>query len=121
MGKHIQKHLEGSKEVIISMVNVSSRRVHWRKSNFLEREDEFHRSRSPSTGTSGMRCRSFESDFVGSSELFDEGGNAIGIVGSTDIMLITECGTAERVLAESEHEINLLGSCVMCRHMKRTS
>ena len=40
--------------------------------------------------------------------------------GSPDIMLITECGTAERVLAESEYEINLLGACVMCRHMKRT-
>ena len=36
------------------------------------------------------------------------------------IMLITECGTAERVLAESEDDINLLGACVMCRHMKRT-
>ena len=35
-------------------------------------------------------------------------------------MLITECGTAERVLAESEDDINLLGACVMCRHMKRT-
>ena len=35
-------------------------------------------------------------------------------------MMITECGTAERVLAESEDDINLLGACVMCRHMKRT-
>ena len=40
--------------------------------------------------------------------------------GKPDIMLITECGTAERVLAESEDDINLLGACVMCRHMKRT-
>ena len=34
--------------------------------------------------------------------------------------LITECGTAERVLAESENELNLYGACVMCRHMKAT-
>ena len=36
------------------------------------------------------------------------------------MMLITECGTAERVLAEAETELNLYGACVMCRHMKAT-
>ena len=35
-------------------------------------------------------------------------------------MLITECGTAERIMAESENELNLIGACVMCRHMKKT-
>ena len=35
-------------------------------------------------------------------------------------MMITECGTAERVLAETDTELNLYGACVMCRHMKVT-
>ena len=35
-------------------------------------------------------------------------------------MLITECGTAERIMAETENELNLIGACVMCRHMKKT-
>ena len=36
-------------------------------------------------------------------------------------MLITECGTADRVLAETKDHLNLMGSCVMCKHMKRLS
>ena len=35
-------------------------------------------------------------------------------------MLITECGTADRVRAESENDLNLIGTCVMCRYMKMT-
>ena len=44
----------------------------------------------------------------------------LGTDGQPDVMLITECGTAERVLAETEVELNLYGACVMCRHMKAT-
>ncbi|MEC7406162.1 MAG: quinolinate synthase NadA, partial [Candidatus Thermoplasmatota archaeon] len=61
-----------------------------------------------------------QSDFVGSSELLMREAMRLASEGKPDIMLITECGTAERVLAESEDDINLLGACVMCRHMKRT-
>ena len=35
-------------------------------------------------------------------------------------MLITECGTADRVLAETNDEMNIIGACVMCKHMKTT-
>jgi quinolinate synthase len=35
-------------------------------------------------------------------------------------MLITECGTADRVMAESDDDLNLIGACVMCPHMKTT-
>ena len=41
-------------------------------------------------------------------------------IGKRDMMLITECGTADRVLAETEDSLNLMGACVMCRHMKKT-
>ena len=40
--------------------------------------------------------------------------------GKKDLMLITECGTADRVIAESDDDLNLIGACVMCRHMKTT-
>ena len=44
----------------------------------------------------------------------------LGNEGKTDIMLITECGTADRVIAESKENLNIIGTCVMCRHMKTT-
>ena len=61
-----------------------------------------------------------ESDIVGSSEVLREEALRLGSEGKSDIMLITECGTADRVRAESENELNLIGTCVMCRYMKMT-
>ena len=61
-----------------------------------------------------------EADFVGSSEKLLHEAIRLGTVGQPDVMLITECGTAERVMAEAEEELNLYGACVMCRHMKAT-
>ena len=61
-----------------------------------------------------------ESDFVGSSEILKDEALRFASEGKRDIMLITECGTADRVLAETNEQLNLIGACVMCRHMKRT-
>ena len=61
-----------------------------------------------------------ESDFIGSSEKLIHEAIRLGAEGKPNVMLITECGTAERVLAETEVELNLYGACVMCRHMKVT-
>jgi len=61
-----------------------------------------------------------EADFVGSSERLIDEAIRLGAEGKPDVMLITECGTAERVLAETEDDLNLYGACVMCRHMKAT-
>ena len=61
-----------------------------------------------------------ESDFVGSSEILKDEALRLACEGKRDIMLITECGTADRVLAETNEQLNLIGACVMCRHMKRT-
>ena len=61
-----------------------------------------------------------ESDIVGSSEILKNEAIRLANEGKRDIMLITECGTADRVLAETEEQLNLIGACVMCRHMKTT-
>jgi quinolinate synthase len=61
-----------------------------------------------------------ESDIIGSSEVLIKESIRLGQEGMKDIMLITECGTADRVMAETEEELNILGTCVMCRHMKTT-
>ena len=122
MGKHIQKHLEGRKEVIIFDGECE---VH---AEFTGEKVISWRERMSSIGIdlqvlAHPECDAGvleESDFVGSSELLMKEAMRLASEGSPDIMLITECGTAERVLAESEYEINLLGACVMCRHMKRT-
>ena len=44
----------------------------------------------------------------------------LGAQDGVAVMMITECGTAERAIAESSAPIELMGSCSMCRHMKRT-
>ena len=41
-------------------------------------------------------------------------------IGKKDLMMITECGTTDRILAESEDDLNIVGACVMCRYMKTT-
>ena len=46
-----------------------------------------------------------ESDFVGSSELLMNEAIRLASVGKKDMMLITECGTADRVLAETEDNL----------------
>jgi len=61
-----------------------------------------------------------ESDFIGSSELLMNEAISLARKGRRNLMLITECGTADRVLAEAEDHLNLMGTCVMCRHMKKT-
>ncbi|HJL54425.1 MAG: quinolinate synthase [Candidatus Thalassarchaeaceae archaeon] len=61
-----------------------------------------------------------ESDVVGSSEILKDEALRMASKGQRDFMLVTECGTADRVLAESDEDLNLIGACVMCRHMKST-
>ena len=61
-----------------------------------------------------------ESDFVGSSEVLMNEAIRLVSKGKKDLMLITECGTADRVIAESDDDLNLIGACVMCPHMKKT-
>jgi quinolinate synthase len=61
-----------------------------------------------------------ESDFIGSSEVLINESIRLGKEGKNNIMLITECGTADRVLAETNDEMNIIGACVMCKHMKTT-
>lgn len=122
MGKHVQNHLLGKKEVIIfdgecevHAEFTGEKVISWRKrmeSHGIDLQVLAH----PECDAGVLE----QSDFVGSSELLMREAMRLASEGKPDIMLITECGTAERVLAESEDDINLLGACVMCRHMKRT-
>ena len=61
-----------------------------------------------------------ESDIVGSSEVLIKKSLELSAIGKKDIMLITECGTVDRILAEAENDLNIIGACVMCKHMKKT-
>tara|TARA_B100000035_G_scaffold112208_1_gene95202 strand:- start:15 stop:1094 length:1080 start_codon:yes stop_codon:yes gene_type:complete len=122
MGKHVQKHLLGKKEVIVfdgecevHAEFTGEKVISWRKRMSAHGVDLQVLSH-PECDSGVLE----ESDFVGSSELLMKEAMRLASEGKPDIMLITECGTAERILAESEDEINLLGACVMCRHMKRT-
>ena len=122
MGKHLTEHLAGKKEVI----NYDGEcYVH---ATFTGNKIRSWKERTAKDGIqlkvlSHPECDSdviAESDIVGSSEVLREEALRLGTEGKPDIMLITECGTADRIRAESENELNLIGTCVMCRYMKMT-
>ena len=122
MGAHLQKALKGKKEVIVfdgecevHAVFTGEKVRQWRQ----RIGDNLSILAHPECSADVLD----EADFVGSSEKLIHEAIRLGKVGQlgpTDVMLITECGTAERVMAEAEDELNLYGACVMCRHMKAT-
>ena len=122
MGKHLQKSLKGKKEVIVYDGECEVHAV------FTGEKIRSWRERMGQQGIeltvlSHPECDSDvleESDIIGSSESLIKNALELSASGKKDIMLITECGTAERIIAESENELNLIGACVMCRHMKKT-
>jgi quinolinate synthase len=122
MGKHLTEYLAGQKEVI----NYDGEcYVH---ATFTGEKIRSWRERTAAQGIdlkvlSHPECDAdviAESDVVGSSEALMDEAIRLGEEGSPDIMLITECGTADRIRAETENELNLIGTCVMCRYMKMT-
>ena len=119
MGAHLQTSLAGKKEVIVfdgecevHAVFTGEKVRDWRKRVDGEMTVLAH----PECSADVLE----EADFVGSSEKLINEAKRLGEVGKPNIMLITECGTAERIVAESKTELNLYGACVMCRHMKET-
>ena len=122
MGKHLQKSLKGKKEVIVydgecevHAVFTGEKIKSWR--------ERMSRQGIELTVLSHPECDLDvleESDVVGSSESLIKNALELSANGKNDIMLITECGTAERIMAESTNKLNLIGACVMCRHMKKT-
>ena len=122
MGKHLQNHLAGKKEVIIfdgecevHAAFTGEKIRNWRK-RASDAGMELQVLSHPECDTDVLD----ESDFVGSSEVLMEEALRLASVGKKDLMLITECGTTDRILAESNEDLNLVGACVMCRHMKTT-
>ena len=122
MGKHLQNHLAGKKDVIIFDGECE---VH---AAFTGEKIRTWRKRASDVGMelqvlSHPECDTDvldESDFVGSSEVLMEEALRLASAGKKDLMLITECGTTDRIIAESNEDLNLVGACVMCRHMKTT-
>lgn len=122
MGKHLQNHLVGKKDVIIFDGECE---VH---AAFTGEKIRTWRKRASDAGMelqvlSHPECDTDvldESDFVGSSEVLMEEALRLASAGKKDLMLITECGTTDRIIAESNEDLNLVGACVMCRHMKTT-
>ena len=122
MGKHLAEHLAGKKEVInydgecyVHATFTGGKIRSWRDRT-AEQGIELQVLSHPECDADVIA----ESDIVGSSEVLREEALRLGSEGKSDIMLITECGTADRVRAESENELNLIGTCVMCRYMKMT-
>tara|TARA_B100000287_G_scaffold419255_1_gene457253 strand:- start:3557 stop:4702 length:1146 start_codon:yes stop_codon:yes gene_type:complete len=122
MGKHLQTSLKGKKQVIVYdgecevHAEFTGRKIRTWKQNMSEHGIDLVVLSHPECDAEVL----VESDFVGSSELLKDEAIRLASEGKRDLMLITECGTADRVLAETEDHLNLMGSCVMCRHMKRT-
>jgi quinolinate synthase len=122
MGEHLQKHLQGKKEVIIydgvcevHALFTGEKILSWRK-RATEVGIDLQVLSHPECSADVLE----ESDIIGSSEILIRESLRLGEEGMTNIMLITECGTADRVMAETKEELNIMGSCVMCKHMKTT-
>ena len=122
MGKHLQNALAGKKEVVVfdgecevHAVFTGDKIRSWRKRT-ADLGMELMVLSHPECDADVLK----ESDFVGSSEVLMEEALRLASEGKRDLMLITECGTADRVIAESDEELNLIGACVMCPHMKKT-
>ena len=122
MGQHLQNALAGKKEVVVfdgecevHAVFTGDKIRSWRKRT-AEHGMELMVLSHPECDAEVLE----ESDFVGSSEVLMEEALRLASEGKRDLMLITECGTADRIIAESDEELNLIGACVMCRHMKVT-
>tara|TARA_B100000686_G_scaffold347968_1_gene437915 strand:- start:353 stop:1450 length:1098 start_codon:yes stop_codon:yes gene_type:complete len=122
MGSHLQEHLRGKKEVLVFdgecevHADFTGKKIRRWKSNMRDHGIELMVLSHPECGADVLE----ESDIVGSSEVLKDEAIRLASEGKKDIMLITECGTADRVLAETEEQLNLIGACVMCRHMKTT-
>ena len=122
MGSHLQEHLRGKKEVLVFdgecevHADFTGKKIRRWKSNMREHGIELMVLSHPECGADVLE----ESDIVGSSEVLKDEAIRLASEGKKDIMLITECGTADRVLAETEEQLNPIGACVMCRHMKTT-
>ena len=122
MGRHLQQSLQGRKEVILYEgecevhAEFTGPKIRNWKRSMAENGIDLVVLSHPECDSEVLD----ESDFVGSSELLMNEAIRLASVGKKDMMLITECGTADRVLAETEDNLNLMGACVMCRHMKKT-
>ena len=122
MGLHLKKHLEGKKTVHLHDADCE---VHaaFSSTSIQRQRKEANRRGLKLKVLAHPECDSDvleASDFVGSSERILVEAKRLGAQDGVAVMMITECGTAERAIAESNAPIELMGSCSMCRHMKRT-
>ena len=122
MGLHLKKHLEGKKTVHLHDADCE---VHaaFSSTSIQRQSKEANRRGLELKVLAHPECDSDvleASDFVGSSERILVEAKRLGAQDGVAVMMITECGTAERAIAESNAPIELMGSCSMCRHMKRT-
>lgn len=122
MGEHLQNYLQGKKEVIIydgecevHALFTGEKVLSWKERAKKEGMDLQVLSH-PECAADVLE----ESDIIGSSEVLITESIRLAKEGMTNIMLITECGTADRVMAETNDDLNIIGTCVMCKHMKTT-
>ena len=122
MGLHLKKHLEGKKTVHLHDADCevhaafSSTSIQRQRKEANRRGLELKVLAHPECDSDVLEA----SVFVGSSERILVEAKRLGAQDGVAVMMITECGTAERAIAESNAPIELMGSCSMCRHMKRT-
>ena len=122
MGQHLRTYLEGKKTVYLHEADCEVHAAF--NATSIERQRKEARNRGielrvlahPECDADVLAA----SDFVGSSERILIEAKRIATEEEAAVMMITECGTAERAIAESEKPIQLMGTCSMCRHMKRT-
>jgi quinolinate synthase len=122
MGKHLQNSLAGKKEVIVYDGECEVHAL-FKGEKIRSWKERMSKQGINLTVLSHPECDAEvleESDIVGSSEVLIKKTLELSEKGEKDVMLITECGTVDRILAESKNDLNIIGACVMCKHMKKT-
>ncbi|MFQ3344029.1 MAG: quinolinate synthase [Candidatus Poseidoniales archaeon] len=122
MGKHLQNSLAGKKEVIVYDGECEVHAL-FTGEKIRSWKERMSKQGINLTVLSHPECDAEvleESDIVGSSEVLIKKTLELSEKGEKDVMLITECGTVDRILAESKNDLNIIGACVMCKHMKKT-
>ena len=122
MGKHLQNSLAGKKEVIVYDGECEVHAL-FTGEKIRSWKERMSKQGINLTVLSHPECDAEvleESDIVGSSEVLIKKTLELSEKGKKDVMLITECGTVDRILAESKNDLNIIGACVMCKHMKKT-
>lgn len=123
MGHHLREALAGTKTVHVYEDAECEVHVQFKEGSIEAWKEEARRDGRDLRVLVHPECDPrvlLQADFVGSTEkMMAEAKRLVETEGVTDILPVTECGTADRLRRELPMA-HITGSCVLCPHMKKS-